>query len=132
MKTTLKYMLAVAMASTVGNASAQNLSSAYFLDGYAQGHELNPAKEYDRKGYFGLPLSNFNAGVKGTLNLKDVLYKNPDPTGKALVTYLHPSISYDQAMKGFEKNNNLFSDVFLLYCVSTVCSKRIFTVGIMP
>ena len=111
MKTTLKYMLAVAMASTVGNASAQNLSSAYFLDGYAQGHELNPAKEYDRKGYFGLPLSNFNAGVKGTLNLKDVLYKNPDPTGKALVTYLHPSISYDQAMKGFEKNNNLFSDL---------------------
>ncbi len=111
MKKILKYMLAVAVMSAATNTSAQNLSSAYFLDGFAQGHELNPAKEYDRKGYFSFPIGNIYTGVKGNLNLKDVFYKNPDPTGKALVTYLHPSISYDQAMKGFDKNNKLLSDV---------------------
>ncbi len=92
-----------------GQASAQNLSSAYFLDGYAQGHELNPAKEYDRKGYFGVPLSNFNAGVKGNLNLKDVLYKNPN--GSGLVTFMHPDISSSEAMKAFNDNNKTLSDL---------------------
>ena len=109
MKKTIKYMLAVAMIFSAGNANAQNLSSAYFLDGFAQGHELNPAKEYDRKGYFGFPLSNVNAGVKGNLSIPDVLYKNPN--GSGLVTYLHPSISTSEALSGFDKNNKILSDV---------------------
>ncbi len=103
--------MAAAMLLLAGHAEAQNLSSAYFLDGYAQGHELNPAKEYDRKGYFGLPLSNVNVASRGNLGVKDLLFKNPDPNGKALVTYLHPSISYDEAMKGFKNNNKLLSDL---------------------
>jgi len=110
MKKIYRYMAIAAVALSASNASAQNLSSAYFLDGYAQGHELNPAKDYDRKAYFGFPLSNINLGVKGNLNLKDVLFKNPDPNGKSLVTYLHPSISYDEAMKGISNNNKLLSD----------------------
>ena len=99
------------MVSIAGSTSAQNLSSAYFLDGYAQGHELNPAKEYDRKGYFGLPLSNLNLGLKGNLNLKDVLFKNPN--GSGLVTYLHPDISSDEALSGFSDNNKLLMDMRL-------------------
>lgn len=113
MKKYIKYILALAMISTTGTATAQNLSSAYFLDGFAQGHQLNPAKEYDRKGYFGFPLSNINIGVKGSLNTTDVLFKNPDPNGKALVTYLHPSISYEDALKGFDKNNKTLMDMRL-------------------
>ena len=92
-----------------GHASAQNLSSAYFLDGYAQGHELNPAKEYDRKGYFGFPLSNLNIGIKGNIGVKDVLHKNPN--GSGLVTFLHPDISVDEAMSGFKNNNKMLSDM---------------------
>ena len=93
MKKTFKYIMVMAMLFVSGSASAQNLSSAYFLDGFAQGHELNPAKEYDRKGYFGFPLSNLNISIKGNLNLSDVLFKNPN--GDGLVTYLHPDIPYD-------------------------------------
>lgn len=109
MKKTFKYIMAVAMLAVSGSASTQNLSSAYFLDGFAQGHEINPAKEYDRKGYFGFPLSNINIGVKGNLNTSDVLFKNPN--GSGLVTYLHPSISYEEAMKGFKDNNKTLVDL---------------------
>ncbi|MBQ8969384.1 MAG: hypothetical protein IJ064_06610 [Bacteroidaceae bacterium] len=110
----MKQIFRLALATTAllfvqGQASAQNLSSAYFLDGYAQGHELNPAKEYDRKGYFGFPLSNINIGVKGNLSLTDVLKENPN--GSGLVTYLHPSLSNSEALKGFNNNNKLLSDM---------------------
>lgn len=110
MKNIFKYMLVAVLAFTANNASAQNLSSAYFLDGFAQGHELNPAKDYDRQAYFGFPLANFNVAARGNLALKDVFFKNPDPNGRKLVTYMHPSISYDQAMKGINKNNKILSD----------------------
>lgn len=70
---------------------------------------MNPAKEYDRKGYFGFPLSNLNIGIKGNIGVKDVLYKNPN--GSGLVTFLHPDISFDKAMSGFKNNNKMLSDM---------------------
>ncbi len=106
---TIKYTLAALALTLSGSAFAQNLSSAYFLDGYAQGHELNPAKEYDRKGYFGFPLSNLNLSVKGNMDIQDFLYKNPN--GKGLVTYMHPDISTDEALKAFSKNNKILMDM---------------------
>ena len=82
------------MAMTVSsNTLAQNLSGAYFMDGYAFGHQLNPAKEYDRKGYVAfplVPLGNMNVALRGNLNLKDVLY--PNPNGSGLVTPYPPSL----------------------------------------
>ena len=67
MKKYLKYTLLIAATALSGTAFAQNLSSAYFLDGFAYGHQLNPAKEYDRSGYFSLPFlpSNMNLGQIG-------------------------------------------------------------------
>lgn len=111
MKKTLRYILVVLLTMVGGRAMAQDLNSAYFLDGYAYGHELNPAKNYDRKGYFSFPglLGNLNLGVKGNLAMKDLLYKNPN--GDGLVTYLHPDISSSEAMSGFSKNNKLLTDL---------------------
>ncbi len=109
-----RYTLA-AMAMTVcSNTLAQNLSGAYFMDGYAFGHQLNPAKEYDRKGYVAfplVPLGNMNVALRGNLNLKDVLY--PNPNGSGLVTYLHPSLSPEQALSGFSDKNTLMTDLRL-------------------
>ncbi len=110
MKKIFKYMIVAIAAFTAHNALAQNLSSAYFLDGFAQGHELNPAKDYDRQAYFGFPLANINVAARGNLALKDVIFKNPDSNGKKVVTYMHPSISYEQAMKGIGKTNKILSD----------------------
>ena len=44
----IKHILAVAAMAAACNASAQNLNSAYFMDGFAYGHLMNPAKDYDR------------------------------------------------------------------------------------
>ena len=109
MKRIYRFALAATALLIAQTASAQNLSSAYFLDGYAQGHELNPAKEYDRKGYFGFPFSNINVSSKGNISTKSFIYKNPN--GKGLVTYMHPSISTSEAMDGFHKNNKILSDM---------------------
>ena len=105
MNKNIKQIFAVAVFLLGSSAQAQNLSSAYFLDGFAYGHQMNPAKEYDRKGYFSIPFlpGNLNMGLKGNLNLKDVLFKNPN--GNGLVTYLHPSLSVGEALSGFNANN---------------------------
>lgn len=107
----LRYILSAAMLSLTGMAFSQNLNSAYFLDGYAYGHEMNPAKDYDRSGYFSLPFlpGNLNISSRGNLALTDVLLKNPN--GPGLVTALHPSISIDEALSNFSSNNKMLMDM---------------------
>ena len=109
MKKIFKYTLAAITMAVSGNTLAQNPYSAYFMDGYAYGHELNPAKDYDRNGYVGLFWGNFNFAVRGNLGLQDIFY--PNPNGKGLVTYLHPSLTTEKALSGFSKNNKLLSDI---------------------
>lgn len=105
---TLKYILTAVCITVTGSVMAQNLNGAYFLDGYSYGYELNPAKDYDRKGFVGLPLlmlGNMNVSLSGNLALKDIFYTLPN--GK-LGTFLHPSIPRDQALENFsstEKTN---------------------------
>ncbi len=106
----IRNLIAAAMIGVASVSSAQNLNGAYFMEGYANGHELNPAKDYDRAAYFGFPLGNLNVGLKGNLSLKDIFMK--DPTGRnALTTYLNPSISSSEALKGFSSKNTLFQDL---------------------
>lgn len=107
----IKYTLAAAILCVSGSAKAQNLNSAYFMDGFTYGHELNPAQEYDRDSYFSVPFlpGNLNVGLKGNLQLKDIFLQNPN--GNGLATYLHPDISYDKAMSGFSSNNKLITDL---------------------
>lgn len=107
----IRHILTAAALTMACGISAQNLNSAYFMDGYAYGHLLNPAKDYDRKSYFSVPIlpGNMNFGIKGNIGLKNIFLKNPN--GNGLVTYLHPSIGYNQAMEGFNSNNKLISDI---------------------
>ena len=105
-----RYILSIVLMSIVCLAFGQNLNSAYFLDGYAYGHEMNPAKDYDRKAYFSLPLlGNLNFGTRGNVALTDVLYKNPN--GNGLVTALHPSISVKDALSNFHSKNKILGDM---------------------
>ena len=109
MNKTIKYILAAAITCMAGPAFSQNLNSAYFLDGYTFGHELNPAKDYDRKGYVAFPgLAHLNFGVHGNLSLKDILYKNPN--GNGLTTFLNPDLSVKEVMGNFHNNNKVLFD----------------------
>lgn len=107
----IKHILSAAMLSISGLATAQQLSSAYFLDGYAYGHELNPAKEYDRSAYFSVPLlpGNLNFSTRGNLSLTDVIYKNPN--GNGLTTLFNPGIAVKEALGGLHSNNKFLSDM---------------------
>lgn len=108
MKKNLRNILLATVVASCGTASAQNLNSAYFLDGYAYGHQMNPAKDYDRKAYFSLPvLGNFNLGMTGNLSLTDVLKFN----GNQLTTFLNPNIPVKEALNGFTANNHTGVDM---------------------
>lgn len=98
-----KIFSVLAALAFCGTLSAQNLNSAYFLDGYTFGHQLNPAKDYDRKGYVSFPLlGNINTSLNGNLSATDIFKHN----GSKLTTFLHPSIPMEQAMSGFTDNNH--------------------------
>ena len=101
----IKHTLAAIALMMSGSALAQNPYSAYFMDGYAYGHQLNAAKDYDQKSYFGIGVGNINMALRGNLHLEDVFY--PNPNGSGLVTFLHPSISADEALSKFKANNKL-------------------------
>ena len=84
--------------------SAQELNTAYFTDDFTFRHDMNPAFSNER-GYVSVPvLGHFNLSLQGNLGVGDVFFKNPDPTGKKTVTFMHPSISYDEAMKGISSD----------------------------
>lgn len=101
-------MFAVVATMFSGTLSAQNLNSAYFLDGYTYGHQLNPAKDYDRGGYVSFPmLGNINIGLTGNLALTDFLKFN----GNQLTTFMNPNIPVGEALSGFAPNNNLNMDM---------------------
>ena len=108
MKKNIRNILAVVALGFCASASAQNLNSAYFLDGYTYGHQLNPAKDYDRKGYVSFPfLGNFNLGMTGNLSLTDFLMFHDNK----LTTFMNPNIPKDEALSGFSSSNHTSVDL---------------------
>ncbi len=99
-----KYIMGCAMAvcASVG-ATAQNTSTAYFLDGYTYGYQMNPAKAND-KGFVALPvLGNMNVNVLTSFNLTDFIY-NVD--GKT-TTFLNPGVSTDEFLSKVGDSNHI-------------------------
>lgn len=83
---------------------AQDLNSSYFTQDFKYRHQLNPAFGNDQ-GYCAIPvLGNLDIKLQGNMGMSDFLFENPNwgkPGEKRTVTFMHPSISYDDAMSGF-------------------------------
>ena len=110
MKTFNSYkraLLTAVLTASVGTMMAQELNSAYFTQDYKYRHQLNPAFGNDQ-GYVAIPvLGNFNIKAQGNVGAGDFLFANPNygkPGEKKTVTFMHPSISYDEAMSGFSSS----------------------------
>lgn len=103
-----KYILAVCAMTVVAGVSAQGLRSAYFLDGYTYGHEMNPAFMGERN-YVAMPvLGQLNVGMQGNVGLSNFLYKYNDPMSKyGLTTFLHPSVSSTEFLNGLHDRNTM-------------------------
>ena len=103
----LNLLCLLVLSVSIGSLRAQNLNSAYFLEGYTYGHQLNPAKDYERQGFVSMPfiLGNANISTMGNVSGKNFLF--PLANGK-VATFLHPDISVQQALgdlKDFERSN---------------------------
>ncbi len=110
MKTYKRYILAIALMAQAGFLMAQDMNSAYFTDDFKYRHVMNPALGNDQ-GYVAIPiLGNMNMRLQGNLGVGDFFFKNPDygikPGAKKTTTFMHPGISVDEALKGFNKGAN--------------------------
>lgn len=109
MKLNKKSIILFAAASVCAAASAQNLESAYFNDGYLYRYQLNPAFGND-KNFVSMPaLGNIDITLGGNLNLTDVLY-NVD--GKT-TTFLNPGVSAQEVLGNLSDHNKLGVGVHL-------------------
>lgn len=96
----------MAACATAG-ATAQNTSTAYFLDEYTYGYQMNPAKAND-KGFVALPvLGNMNVNVLTSFNLTDFIY-NVD--GKT-TTFLNPGVSTEDFLSKIGDSNHLGANI---------------------
>ena len=109
MKAYTRLILAAATFALAAPATAQTLNSSYFMEGSVYRHQLNPAFE-NQQNYVSIPIiGNFNSAVRGNFGLGDVLFSHP--TSNKTVTYLHPSVSVDDALKGLNSKNRIQSDI---------------------
>lgn len=102
MKTSIKYMLSVAVATLSGlSAFAQAPNSIYFLDGVTQRQYLNPALMADC-GWVETPFLNNHFVYSSDIGMGALMrpYNNDE-----MITFLHPSISTEDAMSHFKKMN---------------------------
>ena len=102
-----KYLILPSLAAAIlfgTNASAQSqaLSTGYFTDGYIYKTKLNPALTPNCNN-FGFLIGNINLSSGSNLSLSDFLYDN----GENLVTFAHPSISDEQALRNVKETNRV-------------------------
>ena len=93
-----------------GQLRAQELGTAYFTDSYTFRHTMNPAFA-PTKGYVAIPvLGNLNMSMQGNLHLDALLFPNPEygvvKGAEKTATFMHPAISADEALSGFNKDGN--------------------------
>lgn len=103
------FALAAIMAASGNIVQAQELNSAYFMDGMTSRHELNPAFGNDQS-YFSFPLlGSLNLKLQGNFGIQDVLFKNPN-SGYYNRTFMHPDVSVSEALSGFNKGANKITE----------------------
>lgn len=100
-----------AMAAT---ATAQELKSAYFQQGYVYRYFMNPTFAAER-GYIAMPgLANMDVSLNGNVGLSDFLYRYNDPTNRAgLTTFMHQSVDRDTFLGKLRSRNKVSANIDL-------------------
>lgn len=106
-----RFLLATAMLMATATVTAQELNSAYFTQDYKFRHDMNPAYGNEQN-YISIPvLGNLGVKMQGNFGVGDLLFQNP-ATGKYNRTFMHPSVSVDEALSGFNSGDNkLMTDI---------------------
>lgn len=110
----IKKMAFILLAGVATGIGAQNLNSAYFLEGYSFRHQMNPAFMGERN-YVSIPvLGNINVGLHGNVGLSDFVYKYNDPFGKYnLTTALSPLVGNKEFLNKLHSRNKVNASITL-------------------
>lgn len=96
-------ILVVGVLGIASAASAQNLNSGYFNDGYLYRHGSNPAFGNDQN-YVAMPgVGNLNVSVLGNLRVDDVIHNVNGRT----VLFTHPGVSTSSFLDGVNNKNKI-------------------------
>jgi len=113
-----KSIVAASMLLLTVAASAQSASSAYFLEGYNQRYQLNPAFAPERYVFMAVPgISNIQFDGQSTVGLANFLYESTSKPGM-LTTFMSPDIDaqkfLDDMPNGARFNIGLNMDILAL------------------
>lgn len=93
-----KSFVAVAMLLVSVISYGQSSSSGYFLEGFNQRYQLNPAFAPERSVFLAVPVvSNIQIDAKGNVGLSNFLFESTSKPGM-LTTFMSPDIDYDTFM----------------------------------
>lgn len=108
-----RYTIAAASLAVACTLAAQDLNTGYFTQDYKYRHQMNAAFGNDQN-YIAIPvLGNMNLKTQGNFGVDDFLFKNP-ANGKYEYTFMHPDVSVEEALSGFNKGDNrLAADIGL-------------------
>ena len=96
----------VAFAAAGSAFAQQTFRSTYFLEGYNQRHQFNPAFA-SRTSYFSLPVfGSFNLETQSNMGVSTFLY----PVDGKLVTFMNSAVSADEFLGKLSDNNPLNID----------------------
>lgn len=98
-----RSFIAVSMLLMTVAASAQSASSSYFLEGFNQRYQLNPAFAPERPVFMAIPaLSNIQVDATSTVGLANFLFESTSKPGM-LTTFMSPDIDAKTFLDGMPK-----------------------------
>ena len=98
-----RSFIAVSMLLMTVAASAQSASSSYFLEGFNQRYQLNPAFAPERSVFMAIPaLSNIQVDATSTVGLANFLFESTSKPGM-LTTFMSPDIDAKTFLDGMPK-----------------------------
>lgn len=87
-----RSFMAVSMLLLTVAANSQSSSSGYFLEGYGQRYQLNPAFAPERNVFVAIPaLGNIQVDMQGSVGLANFLYESESKPGM-LTTFMSPDV----------------------------------------
>jgi len=99
----IKSLISLAALTLTTAATAQNLSTGYFNEGYLYRHELNPAFGNDQS-YVSMPaVGNVNFKMGSNIGVDNILYKVNGRTA----LFLNPQVSKSEFLSGVNSNNRV-------------------------
>lgn len=105
----IKSIIVVAVLGIASTATAQNLNSGYFNDGYLYRHDVNPAFGNDQ-GYVAMPvIGNLNLGMSSNLRVDKVFYNVNGHTA----LFLNPEVSDEKFLRGIKRKHKIYEDLKL-------------------